>query len=69
MTAHSKVSDELIEKARKAGGHLTKEAAVNAALEEYVRRRQKLQILELFGTVDFNPEYDYKANRRRDSHR
>jgi hypothetical protein len=36
-----------------------------AALEEYIRWRKKMGILELFGTLDFDPEYDYKAERRR----
>jgi len=38
---------------------------VTAALEDYIRRRKRLRLLEDFGTVDFDPEYDYKAERRR----
>ena len=55
----------LIEAARRVGGHKTKKEAVTAALAEYVKRRKQLRILEAFGSVDFNPEYDYKAERRR----
>ena len=54
-----------MEKARQAGGHKTKKEAVTAALEEYIRHRQQLRVLELFGTIDYDPDYDYKSARRR----
>lgn len=56
---------QLIEEALRLGQHETVEEAVTAALEEYIRWRKQMGILELFGTVDFDPEYDYKAERRR----
>lgn len=56
---------QLIEEARQIGGHKTSRQAVTAALEEYVRRRQQMRIIEAFGTIDFDPTYDYKAERRR----
>jgi Arc/MetJ family transcription regulator len=55
----------LIEEARRAGGHKTKKEAVNAALDEYVRKRKQMRILEAFGTVSLDPAYRYKAERRR----
>ncbi len=54
----------LIEIAKQIGDHKTKKAAVTAALEEYVRRRQMQDVIRAFGTVDFDPEYDYKAERK-----
>ena len=65
MPTNLALDDRLIEEARRAGGHKTKKEAVNAALDEYVRRRKQLQILNAFGTIDFDPSYDYKAERRR----
>ena len=65
MATNLAIDDKLIEEARKTGGHKTKKEAVTAALEEYVRYRQQQKILEDFGTVDFDPNYDYKAARRR----
>jgi len=59
---------QLIEEARQIGGHKTSRQAVAAALEEYVRRRQQMRIIEAFGTIDFDPTYDYKAERRRKAH-
>jgi len=44
---------------------ITKKEAVTSALEEYVRRHKQLAILDACGTVDFDPAYDYKAERKR----
>jgi Arc/MetJ family transcription regulator len=65
MATNLAIDDSLIEEARKVGGHKTKKDAVTEALQEYVRRRKQQGILEAFGTIDFDPEYDYKAERRR----
>jgi Arc/MetJ family transcription regulator len=65
MPTNLALDDKLIEAARRAGKHKTKREAVNAALEEYVRRRKQVRILDAFGTFDFDPAYDYKAERRK----
>ena len=56
----------LIDEARRVGNHKTKKEAVTAALNEYVRRRKQLEILDHFGTIDFDPDYDYKKMRMLD---
>jgi len=66
MATNLAIDDTLIEEARQIGHHLTKKAAITAALEEYIQRRKQLGILDLFGTVNFDPGYDYKANRQLD---
>ncbi len=58
------IDDRLIEEARKLGRHRTKKQAVNAALVEYIQRRKQLEILKLFGTIDYDSAYDYKRERR-----
>ncbi len=65
MPTNLAIDDKLIETARRIGHHKTKKEAVTAALSEYVARRKQLEILSLFGTIDFDPTYDYKAERRR----
>lgn len=65
MPTNLAIDDKLIEAARRIGHHKTKKEAVTAALSEYVARRKQLEILSLFGTIDFDPTYDYKAERRR----
>lgn len=63
MATNLALDDKLIEEARLIGGHKTKKEAVTAAINEYIQRRKQLRILRTFGTVDFDPEYDHKANR------
>ena len=36
---------------------------MRCALEEYVIRRRKQRIIELFGTVQFEDDYDFRAER------
>ena len=64
MATNLAISDNLVSEAKKIGGHKSKSEAVTAALEEYVLRRNQLRILDLEGTVDYDPDYDYKAARR-----
>jgi hypothetical protein len=56
---------ELLERAFAISGERTKKAAVTRALEEFIARREQAAMLDLFGTVDFDPDYDYKAERTR----
>lgn len=65
MATNLDLDDCLIEEVRKLGGHRTKKAAVTAALEEYICYHKQLQVLDLFGQVEFDPNYDYKAQRQR----
>jgi hypothetical protein len=64
MATNLELDDQLILEAKRLGNFATKRAAVTAALEEFVRSRKQLEILKLFGTIDFDPEYDYKKYRR-----
>ena len=65
MATNLALDDALIEEARRAGKHKTKKEAVTAALDEYVKRRKQVRILEAFGSFEFDPAYNYKAERRR----
>ena len=65
MATNLALDDRLIEEARELGGHRTKKEAVHAALEEYIRRRKQLKILDLFGKIDYYEDYDYKRERRK----
>ena len=67
MPTNLALDDRLIEDARRAGGHKSKKEAVTAALEEYVRKRQQMRILEAFGTFPVDPAYDHKSERRRNT--
>jgi hypothetical protein len=57
------IDDNLIDEARRVGRHSTPQEAVTIALQEYVSRHKQLAILDLFGTIDFDPAYDVRRSR------
>ena len=65
MTAHLTINDELVETARVLGGHRTKREAAIKALETYIQRLRQQEIVLEFGQIDYEPDYDYKQQRRR----
>ena len=65
MPTNLALDDRLLEEARRIGGLRTKKAAVTEALQEYINRRKQAGVLELFGSVDYDPKYAYKKQRRR----
>jgi Arc/MetJ family transcription regulator len=64
MATNLDLDDELVEAARKLGRHKTKREAVNRALDEYVRWLRQQAILDQFGTIQYDPKYDYKKQRK-----
>ena len=64
MATNLAIDDHLVNEAVRLGRHRTKKDAVNAALDEYVRRRQQQRITSLFGTINYDEQYDYKRERR-----
>jgi uncharacterized protein YcgI (DUF1989 family) len=65
MPTNLAIDDRLISEAQKVGHHRTKKEAVTAALDEYIRKRKKLDVLEMFGKIDYDENYDYKLERDR----
>ncbi|RQW78007.1 MAG: type II toxin-antitoxin system VapB family antitoxin [Geobacter sp.] len=65
MATNLAIDDKLLEEARIVGKHATKKAVVNEALAEYIQRRKQAQIINLFHSVDFDPDYDYKTQRKK----
>lgn len=64
MATNLAIDDELINRALEVGHHSTKKAAVTAALQEYIQHHQQLDILSMFGTIEYDPSYDYKKERK-----
>jgi len=64
MATNLNIDPRLLTKAQKIGGLRTKRETVNSALKEYIQRREQMRIFELAGTVDYDPKYDYKKQRR-----
>ncbi len=65
MATNLAIDPDLIERALELSGEKTKKAAVTKALEEFIARHEQRALLGLFGKLDWDPEYDYKAERSR----
>ena len=65
MATNLALDDSLVNDAKRLGGHQSKRAAVTKALDEYVLRLRKLSLLKLRGQLDWDLDYDYKAERHR----
>lgn len=65
MATNLKLDDGLLNEALSLSGFRTKREAVTMALQEFVARRKQQKALQLEGTIDFDPDYDYKEQRRR----
>lgn len=63
MATNLAIEDWLIEEAKLAGNHRTKKEAVTEALMEYIQRRKQSEILRIFHTIDYDPDYNYKKQR------
>jgi hypothetical protein len=65
MPTNLAIDDRLIAEAKKVGHHRTKKEAVTAALDEYIRKRKQLDVIGMFGKIDYDENYDYKLERER----
>ena len=65
MATNLALDDRLLEEALRIGGKATKKDTVTEALQEYIDRRKQARLAALFGTIDYDPKYDYKKQRRR----
>ena len=65
MATNLSIDTELLETALKTGGLKTKKDTVNLALKEFIQRRKNIEIISMFGKVEYDAEYDYKEFRRR----
>jgi hypothetical protein len=65
MATNLDIDPGLLKRAVKVSGERTKTAAVTRALREYVARHEQRRVIELFATLEWDPQYDYKAERTR----
>lgn len=65
MATNLAIDNRLLDEALRIGGRATKKATVTEALQEYIARRKQLDIIKLFGTIEWDSSYDYKKQRRR----
>ena len=65
MATNLALDPKLIIEAQKIGGFKTKKETVNTALLEYIQRHKQLEIIKLFGSIDYDSDYNYKEERNR----
>ena len=65
MATNLALDQDLLDRAFLVSGEPTKKAAVTRALQEFIARREQRRVAELFGKLDWNSAYDYKAERSR----
>ena len=65
MPTNLAIDDRLLTEAVTVGGYKTKRETVNEALREFIRRRQRVELIKLFGKVEYDGRYDYKRERKR----
>ena len=63
MSTNLALDPKLLDRALKVSGVKTKKAAVTMALEEFVARRSQKKFLDLMGSLEWDADYDYKAER------
>ena len=66
MATNLAIDPELIERALEISGERTKKAAVTKALQEFISRREQKQLADLFGSLEWDADFDYKSERSRD---
>ena len=65
MATNLAIDNKLLNEALKIGHFRSKKDTVNMALREFIQKRRQKDILNLFGSIDFDVKYDYKKARNR----
>ena len=65
MATNLGIDEKLLNEAFKVGGHKTKKDTINEALAEYIQRRKQLEIVSLFGKIEYDKASSYKKGRSR----
>jgi Arc/MetJ family transcription regulator len=63
MATNLAIDDNLLKTALVVGGLKTKKDTVNLALDEFIQRRKRQEVINLFGKIEFDKNYDYKKSR------
>jgi Arc/MetJ family transcription regulator len=64
MATNLSIDPNLLSEALDVGGLGTKKDTVNQALKEFIQRRKQRQIIDLFGNLPADDDYDYKIGRK-----
>ncbi len=64
MATNLSIDTRLLDEALDIGGLNTKKDTVNQALAEFVQRRKQKDIVDLFGKMPSDKDYNYKKGRK-----
>ena len=64
MLAQLEIDENLLKEALALSEITTENQLIEEALREYIQRRQQEKVLDLFGTIDYEEDYDYKQQRQ-----
>jgi Arc/MetJ family transcription regulator len=63
MATNLAIDNTLLKTAQSIANLKTKKDTVNLALKEFIQRREQAKVIDLFGTVEYDEDYDYKKQR------
>ena len=64
MRTNIVLDDEIIEKAFRYSNAKTKKELIHEALKEFIDAKQRLNLRDLRGKIEFRTDYDYKRLRK-----
>ena len=64
MVTNLNINTALLQEAIALDADATSEIVVEKALRAYIQYRKQLQVLDLFGTIDYDETYSYKQQRQ-----
>jgi len=67
MATNLAIDPTLLERALRVSGERTKKATVTKALQEFIARREQRRVADLMGKLEWDPAFEYKADRTRRS--
>lgn len=65
MATNLALDPDLLDRVLAISGEPTNKAAVTLALKEFLARREQKKVAELFGKLEWDETFDYKAERSR----
>jgi predicted transcriptional regulator len=64
MVAPLNINENLLQEALELDDQTSINDLLETALREYIQRRKRLKVLDLFGTIDYDEDYNYKQQRQ-----
>jgi predicted CopG family antitoxin len=58
------IDDQLLEELKQFTQTKSLQEVLTEALTVYIQRQKQIQLIQLFGTIDYDVSYDYKEQRR-----